>query len=96
MITGINESKTLTKHISCANVNADLMGKKCNSDQWWNNDKCWCESNKLHVCEKGYVWNPDTCSCENGKYLTSIVDNFAIMCDEVIRWRNRNISNKFW
>ena len=27
MITGINESKTLTKHISCANVNADLMEK---------------------------------------------------------------------
>ena len=27
MITGRNESKTLTKHISCANVNVDLMEK---------------------------------------------------------------------
>ena len=38
MITEINESKTLTKHISyeckCK------FGRKCNSDQWWNNDKC--------------------------------------------------------
>ena len=27
-------------------------GRKFNSDQWWNNDKCLCECKKRHVCEK--------------------------------------------
>ena len=54
MITKINESKTLTKHISCE-CECKFDGRKCNSDQWWNNDKCRCECKKLHVCEKGYV-----------------------------------------
>ena len=35
------------------------------------------------MCEKDYVWNPATCNCENGKYLASIIDDSAIMCDEV-------------
>ena len=83
MITGINESKTLTKHISCE-CKCRFDGRKCNSDQWWNNDKCWCECKKHHICEKDYVWNPATCNCENGKYLASIMDDSAIMCDEVI------------
>ena len=39
MIKGINESKTLTKHISCELI-CKFVGRKCNSDQWWNNDKC--------------------------------------------------------
>ena len=59
-------------------------GRKCNSDEWWNNNKCWCECKNCHVCEKDYVLNPATCSCENGKYLVSTMDNSAIMCDEVI------------
>ena len=42
MITGINESKVFTKHISCK-CKCRFDGKKCNSDQWWDNDKCWCE-----------------------------------------------------
>ena len=29
-----------------------------------------------------YVWNPATCNSENGKYLASIMDDSAIMCDE--------------
>ena len=33
MITGINESRTLTKHISCK-CNCRFDGRKCNSDQW--------------------------------------------------------------
>ena len=32
MITGINESRTLTKHISCK-CNCRFDGRKCNSDQ---------------------------------------------------------------
>ena len=33
---------------------------------------------------KIFFWNPATCSSENGKYLANIMDNSAIMCDEVI------------
>ena len=47
-------------------------------------DICWCECKKRHVCGKDYVWNPSTCSCGNGKYLASIMDDSAIMCDHVI------------
>ena len=64
------------------NVKSD--GTKCDSNQWWNNDKCSCECKKLHLCEKDFVWNPDTCNCENGKYSASIMDDSAIICDEVI------------
>ena len=39
MITRINESKTLTKHISCKSK-CKFDGRKCNSGQWWNIDKC--------------------------------------------------------
>ena len=60
------------------------MKKKCNSDQWWNNDKYLCVCRKRHGCKKDYIWNPATCSCRNGKYLASVTDNSAITCDEVI------------
>ena len=33
MIAGINESKTLKKHISCE-CKCRFDGRKCNSDQW--------------------------------------------------------------
>ena len=39
-------------------------GKKCNSDQLWNNNKCRNKCKKCHVCENDYIWNPATCSCE--------------------------------
>ena len=83
MITGINESKTLTKDISCE-CKSKFDGKKCNSDQWWNNKKCRCECKKRHVCEKDYIWNPATCRCKNGKYLVSIMNDSAITCAEII------------
>ena len=97
MITAINESKTLTKHIS-SKYKCKLDGKKCNPDEWWNSDKCWCKCKKLHVCERDYICNPATCSCENGKYLASIMDDFTIMCDEVIESHNgetKTISTNF-
>ena len=72
MIAGIIESKTLTKHISCK-CKCIFDGRKCNSDQWWNNDQCWCECIKQHTW-KDYVWNPATRNRENGKYLASIMD----------------------
>ena len=83
MITEINELKTLLRHISCK-YKWKFNGKKCNSDQWWNNDKCRCEFLKCHVSEKDHTWDPATCSCENGKYLASIVDDSTIACDEIV------------
>ena len=83
MITGINKSETLTKHI-LSECKCRSDGRKCNLDQWWNNDKCRCECKKRHAYEKDYVWNPSTWNCENGKYLASIMDDSVNMCDEVI------------
>ena len=81
MITEINQSKKLTKHISCESK-CRFDGTKSNSNQWWYNEKCRCEYIRRHVCETDYVWNPVRCNCENGKY--SARDNSAIICDEVI------------
>ena len=39
MSTGINKSKALTKDTSCE-CKYKLDGTKCNSNQWWNNNKC--------------------------------------------------------
>ena len=61
LITGINRSKALAKHISwsCA---CKFDGRKFNSDLWWNNDsKCGFECKNCHVCN--YIWNPATCGC---------------------------------
>ena len=69
MITGKNESKILTKDISCR-CRCRFDKRKCNSDQWWNNDKCRCERKER---EKHCIRNPATCNCENGKYLASIM-----------------------
>ena len=51
MINGINESKTLAKHISCE-CKCKFDGRKCNSNQWWNNDKCRCECKKIMYVKK--------------------------------------------
>ena len=90
MITGISESKTLTKHISCE-YKGKFNSRKCNSNQWWNNDKCQCECKKRHICEKDYIWNPTTCSCGNGKCLATIIDDSAIICDEIIQPYDKEI-----
>ena len=76
--------KALRKHISCE-CKCKFDGRNCNSGQLWNNDRCWGECKKRHVCEKDCVWNPATCSCENEKYLASIMDDSPIMCDEIIK-----------
>ena len=61
-IIGTNSSKTLAKRISCE-CKCKFGGRKGDSDQWWNNNKCWCECEKRHLYEKDYVWNPYTCHC---------------------------------
>ena len=42
MITEIDESRTLTKHISCK-CECKFEGRKCSLNQKWRNDKCRCE-----------------------------------------------------
>ena len=100
IITGINESKILRKHITCK-CECKFDGRKGNSNQKWNNDKCWCDCKnpKEHnSSKKDYSWNHATCSCENGKYLRSITDGSVITCDEIIEetknYSNKNRSNK--
>ena len=71
MVAGINEYKTLTKYSECK---YKLEGRKCNSDQWWNNNKCWCECNRKQKTENIYqIWFSD-----------HVWWNYW-----VIRWRNR-------
>ena len=56
MIAGINESKTLKKHICEGKCKVDV--RRGNSDQQWNNDKCRCECKKRHVHEKNILGIP--------------------------------------
>ena len=64
MITRINKSKALTKHISCE--------YKCkinwrNLHQKWETDRLPCECKetiKHYVCKKYYIWNCSTCFCK--------------------------------
>ena len=54
MTKGINESKILTKLISCK-CECKFGRRKCNPNQKWNNDKHCGEGKNLkkyHVCEK--------------------------------------------
>ena len=53
MITGINESKKLTKHTSCE-CKCRFDGRKCNSNQWLNKDKC------LYVSIKTFMYVENT------------------------------------
>ena len=80
MIIGINVLKTLTKHISCK-CKCKFDEKKCNSNQWWNNDKCWCECKNSYVKK---IMNPATCNRKNGQSLASIMDDSAIRCNEIL------------
>ena len=76
----------LSKHVSCK-CECKFKSRKCNSNQKWNNDECWCEykNRKEHlVFKKGYIWNPVMCSCENDKYVESIIANSVITCDKNI------------
>ena len=43
------------------------------------------EKNLIQINGEKIVWNPATCNCENWKYLESIIDDSAIICDEVIK-----------
>ena len=91
MVTIINESKTLTKHISCQCKNVNLM--KQNVSQSNDGITINVDVSIKTICEKDYVWNPATCSCENGKYLASILDDSAVIYDEVIKLYDEEIQS---
>ena len=91
MITGLKESKTLAKDISFK-CKCKFDRRESNSDQWWNNDKCRCDCEKHHICEKDYVWNPATWNYENGKCLASVMDKDIF--DETIVVEETNFNEK--
>ena len=53
----------LMTYISCE-WKCKFDGRKCNSNQKWNNVNVNVSVKKHHICEKNYIWNPATCTCE--------------------------------
>ena len=43
----VTKSRTIVKHISCK-CRFEFEGRKCNSRQKWNSDKCQCECEKAN------------------------------------------------
>ena len=75
------------------NVNVDLMEQnliQINGGITINVD---VSVKKFMLYEKGYVWNPAKCNCENGKYLASIIDDSAIIFDDVIESYDEEINS---
>ena len=82
-ITGINESKILTKHISWE-WKCTFDSRNSNPNQMWDSDKCQCECKnpkEHHARKKYYILNSATHICKNGKYAGSILGNLVIMYD---------------
>ena len=76
-------------------MHINVSGTKWKSNHWWNNNKCWCACKKQYICERDYLWNTATCNCEYGKYLPNIVDDSAIICDEIIEpYKETNFDEK--
>ena len=59
MIAAINESKIITKHVSCK-CECKFRSRKCNLSQKLQNSKT------TSMCEKYYIWITATCICKNG------------------------------
>ena len=93
IITGINKSKILAKHISCG-CKCKFDGRMCNSNQKWNIDKCWWECKKHCICEKDYIWHLAACSCKNGKYSPSIIGGSVTTCDEIMDPQDKFCDNE--
>ena len=83
MTTRIKKSRTLAKHVSFK-YECMLDGRKCNLNQKWKKDKCWCECKNLEehrMCEETFFWNPATCSCKNDKYVENIIGDSVAISD---------------
>ena len=46
------------------------------------------------MCGKDYVQNPATRKCENGKYLASIMDDSAVIYEEITDLKETNFNEK--
>ena len=79
MITGINESRTLTKHISCE-CKCKFDGRKCNSNQKWNKGEY--ESPKDIIIWKRLCFFP---SHFDEKKATCKTQNFYILLAFLLR-----------
>ena len=83
LMTGINKSKTITKHI--------LFECKCKFDVNVNvtqiNGGIMINVNasakSAVYVKKDYIWNAATCSCKDGTYLANIINDSVITCDEI-------------
>ena len=82
MITKINETKTLIKHISC-NYKFKFDNTTCNLNQKWNNETCQYEYNNIVNAQKNIIEILAN-AFENGKNSKSIVDESVIVCYEII------------
>ena len=69
------------------------MEKKCNPNQWWNNNKCWREYKKILVWEKIMSGILLHVIVKDGKYLTSIMDK--IICDEIVDVKEMSFNKKY-
>ena len=83
MIVGINESKILSKHVSCK-YKCNFDGRKCNSYQKWNNNKVDVSVKNIIFVKRDCIWRRTTSNSENGKYFTSIIYDSVITSSEVI------------
>ena len=95
MMTAKLPKMILAKHISCE-CKCKFHDRKCNSNQKWNNNKCWCECKdpkEQNTFEKDYIWNSTTCSCKKVEYLASTIDDSVITCDEIINAADRVSTN---
>ena len=107
-IAGINESKSVVKHVSC-NCKCKFNGIKYNSKQKWNNEQCQCECKKTskNICMReimyrilAYVLVGDK-KLEMDQYLNycicrkQVVENLIITCEvEMLNATNKTCSTK--
>ena len=76
----------LTKYTPCK-FKCKFYGRKCRSNQKWNDNKCRCECKnpkEHHVCKKGYTWNPAVCSLKNCEYVASSIEDSVITFGEIV------------
>ena len=85
VITGINESKTITEHIICkCECKFDSKNITRIKNGITINVGVSVKIQKNIICaKKNHIWNPATCSCKNGKYVESIIDDSVVICDEI-------------
>ena len=71
MIIRLNESKILSKIFSC-NCRCKFYGRKSNSKQKLNGDKCQCghRMQTIHLLHReDYTYHPSICACNYDYYV---------------------------